>query len=126
MFYHACFFILENNKIIFVGNRKGNVYENKIDTYMKIENCLISIDILSKLVKNELVKGFPHIAFKKEKLYDACQMSKLMKTSFKSNNHILAKKPLELLLIDLFGPTKNRSLSGNRYVFCDCWWFYKI
>jgi hypothetical protein len=32
----------------------------------------ISMDILSKLVKNELVKGLPHLAFKKEKLCDAC------------------------------------------------------
>ena len=44
-------------------------------------------------------------------------MGKLVKTSFKSNNHILAKRPIKLLHIDLFGPTKNKSLSGNRYVF---------
>ena len=31
----------------------------------------INIDILSKLVKNKLVKYLPRIAFKKEKLCDA-------------------------------------------------------
>ena len=31
----------------------------------------ISIDILSKLVKNKLVKYLPHIALKNEKLCDA-------------------------------------------------------
>jgi hypothetical protein len=30
------------------------------------------MDILSKLVKNEFVKGFPHNALKKKKLRDAC------------------------------------------------------
>jgi hypothetical protein len=53
---------------------------------MSIESCLIasindsffrhrilghiSMDILLKLVKNELVRGLPHFVFKNEKLYD--------------------------------------------------------
>jgi len=50
------------------------------------------MDILSNLVKNKLIKGFPCIAFKKKKLCDACQMGKQVKTYFKSNNHILIIK----------------------------------
>jgi hypothetical protein len=73
--------------------------------------------ILSKLVKNELIKGLSHIAFKKQKLCDAWQMSKQVKTSFKSKNHITTKRPLELVHIYLFGLTRARSISGNRYVF---------
>jgi hypothetical protein len=46
------------------------------------------MNMLSKLVKNELVKGLLHIAFKKKRLCDACQMGKQVKTSFKSKNHI--------------------------------------
>ena len=34
------------------------------------------MNILSKLVKNELVKGLPHNAFKKERLCDASYMGK--------------------------------------------------
>lgn len=75
----------------------------------------VNMEILSRLVKNKLVKGLPHIAFKKKKLCDACQMGKQMITSFKNKNNISTKKPLELLHIDL--PTRTRSLSGNRYVF---------
>ena len=48
----------------------------------------ITMNVLSKLIKNELVKGLFHIAFKNERLCDACQMGKQVKTSFKSKNHI--------------------------------------
>jgi rRNA maturation protein Rpf1 len=27
MFDHACYLILENDKVLFIGNRKGNVYK---------------------------------------------------------------------------------------------------
>jgi hypothetical protein len=36
----------------------------------------VNMEILSRLVKNKLVKGLPHIAFKKKKLCDACQIGK--------------------------------------------------
>ena len=92
MFNHVCCLILENDKVLFVGNRKENVYKIKIDASMRIENYIvasindnflwhirlghISMDILSKLVKNKLVKGLPHIALKNEKLCDVCQIGK--------------------------------------------------
>jgi hypothetical protein len=88
VFDHVCYLILENNKVIYVENRKGNVNKIKTNAYMRIKSCLItnikdnflwhrklshiSMDILSKLIKNELVKGFPHIDFKKKKICDAC------------------------------------------------------
>jgi hypothetical protein len=40
-----------------------------------------------------------------------------VKTSFKRKNDISIDIPLELLHINLFGPTRTRSISGNRYVF---------
>jgi hypothetical protein len=81
MYDHACCLILENDKVLFIGNRKWNVYKININPCMRIESCLvtsinvnflwhrrlgyISMDILSKLIKNELLKGLPPIAFKK-------------------------------------------------------------
>ena len=41
VFNHACCLILENDKVIFVDNRKGNVYKIKIDACMGIESCLL-------------------------------------------------------------------------------------
>jgi len=40
-------------------------------------------------------------------------MDKQVKTSFKRKNHILNERPLELLHINLFGPTRTRSISDN-------------
>jgi len=40
-----------------------------------------------------------------------------VKTSFKRKNDISIDIPLELLHINLFGPVRTRSISGNRYVF---------
>jgi len=42
MFDHACCLILENDKVLFIGNRKGNVYKIKIDACMRIESCLVA------------------------------------------------------------------------------------
>ena len=133
IFNYECCLFLKDDKLIYIGNRKRNVYKIKIDAYMRIKSCLvtsindsflwhkrlgyISIDILSKLVKNDLVKGLPYIAFKKEKLCDAFRMCKQIKTSFKRKIHISTNKPLELLPINLFRPTRTRNISGNRYVF---------
>jgi hypothetical protein len=39
---HTCYLILENDKVIFIGNRKGNVYKIKIDACMRIESCFIT------------------------------------------------------------------------------------
>jgi hypothetical protein len=98
VFYYACCLILENDKVIFVENKKGNVYKININACMRIESflvaniynsflwnrrlCHISMDILSKLLKNELVKGFSHIAFKKKKPCDTCQIGKQVKTKY--------------------------------------------
>jgi hypothetical protein len=42
---------------------------------------------------------------------------KQVKTSFKSKNHISIEKPVELVHINLFGPTRARSINGNKYMF---------
>ena len=73
--------------------------------------------ILSKLVKNELVKGLANIVFKKKKLCGTHQIRKQVKTFFKGKNHISTKRTLELQHIDLFGPTRTRSISGKWYIF---------
>ena len=62
MFDHACCLILENDKVLFIGNIKGNVYKIKIYVCIRIESCLIASinnSFLFKLVKNKLVKELP-------------------------------------------------------------------
>ena len=75
----------------------------------------IHMQHLNKLISKELVGGFPKIKFKKAKLCVACQKGKQVKSSFHSKNVISTTKPLELLHMDLFGPSRIKSFGGNYY-----------
>ena len=55
--------------------------------------------------------------FTKYRLYEACQMGKQTNVSFKSKNVVSTSRPLELLHMDLFGPSRTKSLDGNYYGF---------
>ena len=79
--------------------------------------CQINFRIIDKLAKNDLVKGLPKVSFKVDNICDACQLGKLTKSSFKSKKVISMLQPLELLHMDLFGPTQVQSINHNKYVF---------
>lgn len=55
--------------------------------------------------------------FSKDQICDACQLRKQIRSSFKVKNIVSTTKPLQLLHMDLFGPTRNASISGRKYVF---------
>ena len=76
-----------------------------------------SMHSLSKLIKKELVIGLPKLNFEKDRICDAYQLGKQIKVSFKSKNIILTSRPLELLYMNLFGPTRTTSLDEKRYGF---------
>ena len=76
----------------------------------------ISMNSLSKLIKKDLVVGLSKLNLKK-KNWDACQLGKQTRVSFKSKNIVSISRPLELLHIDLFGPTKTTNLGGEWYGF---------
>ena len=136
LFYYKNICVIENacdGKILFVGNRCVNVYTIDIDCAFTHDKCFsvlhddgwlwhrrlghASMDLISKISKNDLVKGLPKIGFQKDKICEACQFGKQIKTSFKSKNHISTSKPLQLLHIDLFGPSRYASLNGKYYAF---------
>ena len=60
-----------------------------------------------------MVRGIPNIKFDKDLICDACQLGKQVKSSFKLKDGISTKRPLEMLHIDLFGPTRTQSLGGK-------------
>ena len=70
--------------------------------------AMLALTYFQNLSKNELVKGLPKIKFVKDKVCDACQLGKQIKTSFKK---ISTSRPLELLHMDLFGPNRIASMS---------------
>ena len=77
----------------------------------------LNFKYLSKLSKYNLVCGLPKISFNKTHLCDACQLGKHTMASFKYKNIVSTRRPLELLHLDLFGPTRIASLNHNKYVF---------
>ena len=124
----------KTNVITFTRIRKNNVYKIKISYEPNnVISCLAasndenwlwhrrlsltSMSQLSKLSKCDLVIGLPKLDFKKDKLCDACQFEKQFKTSFKSKDMISMTKPLELIYLDLFGPSRTLSLGRKRYAF---------
>ena len=91
--------------------------------------CIYSLNHLTRLdgtckheshyttQQNELVRGLLKISFEKDKICETCQMGKQIKTSFKNRIFISTSRPLELLHMDLFRPSKTTSLGGKSYAF---------
>ena len=74
-----------------------------------------SFNLIDKLIKNDLVIGVPHISFNQDKIYNAGQLGKQTRKSFKLKNVVSTTRPLELLHLDLFGPTRTTSLGESRF-----------
>jgi len=70
---------------------------------------------LNKLISKDLVIGLPKLKFEKNHICEACQKGKQIKNSFKLKNVVSSSKPLELLRMDLFGPSRTMSLGSNSY-----------
>jgi len=70
---------------------------------------------LKKLISKELVDGLPKLKFEKDHICEAFQKEKQVKNSFKLKNIISTTRPLQLLHMNLFGPSKTMSLGENYY-----------
>ena len=114
-----------------IGFRVNNVY--MIDLSQKLDNnqCFLSKDDdpwlwhkriahinmehLNRLISKDLVVGLPKLRFEKDRLCDACQKGKQTRVSFKSKNIVSTTQPLQLLHMDLFGPSRIMSFGGSYY-----------
>ncbi|GJR94919.1 putative ribonuclease H-like domain-containing protein [Tanacetum coccineum] len=70
---------------------------------------------LNKLVKGNLVRGLPSKIFQNDHTCVACQKGKQHKASCKAKSVSSISHSLQLLHIDLFGPTSVRSLNHKTY-----------
>jgi len=120
-----------SGKVLFTGKRVNNIYLWDILETNSVNECLLSksdeswlwhrrlahihTNHLNKLKSKDLVSGFPNIKFQDNRLCDACVKHKHIRTFFKSKDIISTKKPVDVLHIDLFGPSRVASLSGNLY-----------
>ncbi|XP_075099524.1 uncharacterized protein LOC142176293 [Nicotiana tabacum] len=92
----------DNNKKLLHGSRKlGHA----------------SMHLIEKLSKHELVIDLPKLNFSRNHICDACQFGKQTRNSFKNKDIVSTSKHLQLLHMDLFGPTRTTSIGGKRYVF---------
>ena len=61
---------------------------------------------LNRLLKHDLVVGLKNVKFKKDKLYSSCQAGKQVANAHPTKSVMSTERPLELLHMDLFDPTK--------------------
>ncbi|GJR87192.1 retrovirus-related pol polyprotein from transposon TNT 1-94 [Tanacetum coccineum] len=122
--------IIKDGITIGKGIRKNGLYIMKMGNSPKDALCLTSIDdtstlwhrrlghanmrLIQSLSSKELVRNLPKLKF--EKLFcDACNVEKQVQESHKAKNMVSTSKCLELLHMDLFGPSDVQSYGGNFY-----------
>ncbi|GJX83243.1 retrovirus-related pol polyprotein from transposon TNT 1-94 [Tanacetum coccineum] len=122
--------IIKDGITIGKGIRKHGLYIMKLGNSPKDALCLTSIDdsstlwhrrlghanmrLIQSLSSKELVRNLPKLKF--EKLFcDACNVGKQVHESHKAKNMVSTSKCLELLHMDLFGPSAVQSYGGNFY-----------
>ena len=71
---------------------------------------------LSIVFKYELVLGIPKLSRMSNVVCGPCQLRKQTKAKHLSTQTSVTSRPLELLHLDLMGPTRTKSLSGKRYI----------
>ena len=121
-----------SSEVVHIGKRIGNIYMLNIDHASFHElSCLvnniddswllhrriahINMHHLNHLFRKDLLIGLPKLKFEKNKLCEVCKKGKEVKNTFQSKNVVSTSKSLELLHIDLFGPSRTMSLGGNYY-----------
>ncbi|GJU13633.1 retrovirus-related pol polyprotein from transposon TNT 1-94 [Tanacetum coccineum] len=70
--------------------------------------------LIQSLASKELVRNLPKLKFDQH-FCDACKIRKQAHASHKAKNIVSTTRCLELLHMDLFGPSAVRSYGGNRY-----------
>ncbi|GKD09012.1 retrovirus-related pol polyprotein from transposon TNT 1-94, partial [Tanacetum coccineum] len=70
--------------------------------------------LIQSLASKELVRNLPKLRFDQH-FCDACKIGKQAHVSHKAKNIVSTTRCLELLHMDLFGPSAVRSYRGNRY-----------
>ncbi|GKB42970.1 retrovirus-related pol polyprotein from transposon TNT 1-94 [Tanacetum coccineum] len=122
--------IIKDNKVIGRGIRKKGLYVMKLGNKHEDKICLATIDenstlwhrrlghanmrLIQSLASKELVRNLPKLKFDQH-FCDACKIGKQTHVGHKAKNLVSTTRCLELLHMDLVGPSAVRSYGGNRY-----------
>ena len=71
---------------------------------------------IAKVSKLEVVEGLPKFGKVENTIYGACQVGKQTKASHHKVNLIASSRCVELLHVDLMGPTRIENLGEKRYI----------
>ncbi|GJV46661.1 retrovirus-related pol polyprotein from transposon TNT 1-94 [Tanacetum coccineum] len=120
--------IIEDKKIIGRCIRKNGLYVMKLGKKPKDMVCLTTIienstlwhrrlghanmRLIQSLASKELVRNLPKLKFDQH-FCDACKIGKQAHATHKAKNIVSMTRCLELLHMDLFGPSVVRSYGGN-------------
>ncbi|GJT33439.1 retrovirus-related pol polyprotein from transposon TNT 1-94 [Tanacetum coccineum] len=112
--------ITKDGKVIGRGIRKKDLYVMKLENKPKDKICLATIDenstlwhmilghanmrLIQSLASKELVRNLPKLKFDQH-FCDACKIGKQAHVSHKAKNIVSTTRCLELLHMDLFGPS---------------------
>ncbi|GJZ66874.1 retrovirus-related pol polyprotein from transposon TNT 1-94 [Tanacetum coccineum] len=123
--------ITKDGKVIGRGIRKKGLYVMKLGNKPKDQISLTTIDenstlwhrrlghanmcLIQSLASKELVRNLPKLKFDQH-FCDACKIGKQAYASHKAKNVVSTTRCLELIYMDLFGPSAVRSYGGNRYI----------
>nr|GEV19863.1 retrovirus-related Pol polyprotein from transposon TNT 1-94 [Tanacetum cinerariifolium] len=122
--------ITKDGTVIGRGIRNKGLYVMKLGNKPKDQVCLATIDenstlwhrrlgyenmrLIQSLASKELVRNLPKLKFDQH-FCNACKIRKQAHASHKAKNIVSTTRCLELLHMDLFGPSAVRSYGGNRY-----------
>ncbi|GKA65953.1 retrovirus-related pol polyprotein from transposon TNT 1-94, partial [Tanacetum coccineum] len=122
--------ITKDGKVIGRVIRKKGLYVMKLGNKPEDKICLATINenstlwhrrlghanmcLIQSLASKELLRNLPKLKFDQH-ICDACKIGKQAHASHKDKNIVSTTRCLELLHMDLFGPSVIRSYGGNRY-----------
>lgn len=95
----------------FVDKTKKN--QNVDLWHMRLSH--VSYDKLDMMMKKKLVNGLPQLEVYKRLVCAGCQYGKAHQLPYDKSNY-QAKVPLELVHSDVFGPVKQSSIGGMKYM----------
>nr|GEU35644.1 putative ribonuclease H-like domain-containing protein [Tanacetum cinerariifolium] len=112
------FYTINLNNLCPRGNLACLVAYASVDESVKWHRRMghVNYKNINRLVKGNLVRGLPLKLFKNDHTCVACCKGKQHKASYKAINGVSSiSKPLQLLHMDLFGPTSIRSIDHKYY-----------
>ncbi|GJX74968.1 retrovirus-related pol polyprotein from transposon TNT 1-94 [Tanacetum coccineum] len=100
----------------------GNKSQDKLCLATVVDNSTLwhrrlshaNMHLIQSLSSKELVRNLPKLKYDKH-FCDACKIGKQAHASHKAKNIVSTKRCLELLHMDLFGPSAIKSYGGNLY-----------